>query len=207
MPTNENQVYCAHSRMVDPRTLRAHPLNPNDHPDEQIRLFQEVLRFNGWRRSIAVSTRSGFVTKGHGALLAALSMGLALVPVDDQAYESEEQEIADMVADNKLSEWSNMSHERMAQLMARAGDGLLSAPVMGMDESEFQGLMASMSAQGSMPLAAPGALPHESDDGGGPHDRQPGGEQAPQGGAREMPEQGFQSFAHTCPRCGFGFDK
>ena len=65
-------VYCAHDAVVDPATLVPNVKNPNQHPDNQIQLLGRIIRQTGWRQPITVSTRSGFIVKGHGRLSAAL---------------------------------------------------------------------------------------------------------------------------------------
>lgn len=102
-------IHCAHTDVVDPTSLYPHPKNPNEHPDEQIKVFAGILRYQGWRRPITVSRRSGFITKGHGALKTALTMGLTEVPIDYQDYADEGQELADIVADNQLQRLSVMN--------------------------------------------------------------------------------------------------
>lgn len=102
-------IHCAHDEVADPSSLFPHPKNPNEHPDEQIKVFAGILRYQGWRRPITVSRRSGFITKGHGALKTALSIGLTEVPIDYQDYADEGQELADIVADNQLQRLSVMN--------------------------------------------------------------------------------------------------
>lgn len=94
--------------MVRTAELEPHPKNPNKHPKEQIDRLIKILEYQGWRYPIKVSTRSGFVTSGHGRLLAAKKMGLKEVPVSYQDYDSEEQEYADIVSDNSIAGWAEL---------------------------------------------------------------------------------------------------
>ena len=64
-------VYCAHDAIVKTSELKPNPKNPNKHPQEQIEKLGEIIRGNGWRQPITVSTLSGMIVKGHGRLLAA----------------------------------------------------------------------------------------------------------------------------------------
>jgi DNA modification methylase len=100
----EMKVMCVHKEMVDVDLLQPNPKNPNKHPDEQIKLLAKIMGHQGWRSPIVVSTRSGFITKGHGRLMAAKQNGWTTAPVDRQDYASEADEYADMVADNKIAE-------------------------------------------------------------------------------------------------------
>jgi len=97
-------------------TLVEHPKNPNRHPPEQLRLLGKIIIGNGWRSPICVSTRSGFVIKGHGRLQAARLAGLSEAPVDLQDYATEADEWADMVADNKIAELAEIDAMSLAAL-------------------------------------------------------------------------------------------
>jgi ParB-like chromosome segregation protein Spo0J len=97
-------VYCSHDKLVDVVSLVPNPRNPNTHPDKQIALLAKIIRAQGWRNPIVVSTRSGFITKGHGRLQAAQLLQVELVPVDYQDYATEAAEWADMLADNRIAE-------------------------------------------------------------------------------------------------------
>ena len=102
------KVQCAHQELRPIGELKAHPKNPNQHPERQVELLAKIIEATGWRSPIVVSKRSGYITKGHGRLLAAVRAGFSEVPVDLQDYESEEEELADMVADNDIAELAEM---------------------------------------------------------------------------------------------------
>lgn len=99
-------VQCAHTELVDIDLLVPNPLNPNKHPDSQIKLLAKIMAHQGWRSPIVVSNLSGFITKGHGRLMAAKLNGWTQAPVDRQDYANNADEYADMVADNKIAELS-----------------------------------------------------------------------------------------------------
>jgi hypothetical protein len=109
-------VFCAHDKLVDPRELIGNPRNPNKHPKSQIKLLAKVIQAQGWRAPITVSTRSGFIVRGHGRLEAALEFGAALVPVDCQEYATEAEEWADLIADNRLAELAELAETDEGQL-------------------------------------------------------------------------------------------
>ena len=75
-------VHCAYDELVDIAKLVPNPRNPNRHPDKQIELLAKIIKSQGWRAPITVSTRSGFIVRGHGRLAAAQKLGLTEVPVD-----------------------------------------------------------------------------------------------------------------------------
>lgn len=94
---------CAHTQLVELHKLQPNPKNPNQHPDRQIELLAKIIDYQGQRAPIVVSKRSGFITKGHGRLMAIQKLGWPKAAVDYQAYESEAQEFADLIADNKAA--------------------------------------------------------------------------------------------------------
>jgi 3'-phosphoadenosine 5'-phosphosulfate sulfotransferase (PAPS reductase)/FAD synthetase len=94
--------------MVPLGELRPNPRNPNGHPKKQIKLLAKIFSENGIRRPITVSRRSGLITVGHGRLYAAQLLKLDSYPVDYQDYESDEHEMADMLADNRIPELASM---------------------------------------------------------------------------------------------------
>ena len=106
--TGNPPVRCTFKEMRDPTTLVGHPRNPNQHGPKQIEMLARVIRHQGWRNPIVVSARSGFVIAGHGRLQASLSIGATEVPVDEQEFDSEADEWAHLVADNRIAELAEM---------------------------------------------------------------------------------------------------
>jgi len=94
--------------LVNINELKPHPKNRNKHPREQIERLAKILEYQGWRSPVKVSTRSGFITAGHGRVEAAKHLGWKQVPVDFQEYDSEEQEYADLQADNAIALWAEL---------------------------------------------------------------------------------------------------
>lgn len=101
-------VHCTADQLVEISHLKPHPKNRNKHPKEQIESLAKILKYQGWRYPVKVSLLSGFITSGHGRIEAAKLNGWTRVPVDFQQYESEEQEYADIQADNAIASWAEM---------------------------------------------------------------------------------------------------
>lgn len=137
-------VYCLHSKLVPVGELQPYPENPNTHPPEQLEVYLEVIRGNGWRRAITVSTRSGFITKGNGAFAAALLGQLTLVPVEYQDYASEEEELTDVIADNRLSKLAKMDNSKLAELLLRLDTGELDMRRTGYLEEDLEDFMTKV---------------------------------------------------------------
>jgi ParB-like chromosome segregation protein Spo0J len=106
-------VHCAHDALLSLADLlpKLHPKNANEHPDSQLILYAAAIKARGWRESVTVSLRSGFVVKGNGGVLAAQKLGVDQVPVEFQNYASDEEELADMLAHNRLPELSRTSRQ------------------------------------------------------------------------------------------------
>lgn len=101
--------------------LKRHPKNPNTHSKEQVETLAKIIEFQGWRSPIKVSVRSGFITAGHGRLDAAELRGWTHVPVSFQHYDSDEQEFADLVADNAIAEWSVLDFKSINEAVPEMG--------------------------------------------------------------------------------------
>lgn len=113
------KIRCLFDKMLSINELNPHPKNRNGHPQDQLRRLADILEYQGWRYPIKVSKLSGFITAGHGRLEAARLLGLKEVPVNFQDYESEEQEYADLTADNAIALWAEID---MAGVNADLGD-------------------------------------------------------------------------------------
>ena len=114
-------IHCAHDSMVKIEELCENPRNPNSHPERQIELLGKIIREQGWRAPITVSNRSGYIVRGHGRLQAAQWLGLKTVPVDRQDYESDEAELADLIADNRIAELAIIDDEMLVDLIGELG--------------------------------------------------------------------------------------
>lgn len=102
------KIHCTYNELTPVSSLKPSPKNRNKHSQEQIERLAKILEYQGWRYPIKVSNQSGFITSGHGRLLAAKSLGQTEVPVNFQDYESEEQEYADIQADNAIASWAEL---------------------------------------------------------------------------------------------------
>jgi hypothetical protein len=112
-------VHCSHTAQVDPSSLKPNPLNPNRHSAHQIRLLGEIIKEQGWRNPITVSKRSGLIVRGHGRLEAALLIGCETVPIDSQDYQSDAAELADLLADNRLSELAELDEDGLKAVLEK----------------------------------------------------------------------------------------
>ena len=137
-------VFCAHDAIVPIEKLVPNPKNPNNHPEEQIKLLGRIIKATGWRQPITVSNRSGFIVKGHGRLKAAQMAGLTEAPVDYQEYASEAEEYADLVADNRLAELSEIDNAMLADIFRDIDLDEIPAELTGYTEDEMADLLDAL---------------------------------------------------------------
>ena len=138
-------VYCAYDEILPIGQLRPNPKNPNKHPQEQIEKLGKVIRGNGWRNAITISTRSGLIVKGHGRQLSAELEELKEVPVEYQNYESEEAELADLTADNRIAELAEIDSKMLADVFADIDTGAIDFELSGYSEDEYKEIATALS--------------------------------------------------------------
>ena len=102
------EIKCAYDKLVKIEELKPHPKNPNRHSKEQIERLAKIVAYQGIRRPVRVSKSSGFITAGHGLVQALQSIQEKEVPVNYQDYKDEDQEYADIIADNSIASWAEL---------------------------------------------------------------------------------------------------
>ncbi len=133
---------CRYDKLVEIGDIQRNPSNPNRHSTEQIQRLAKVIERNGWRNPLVVSKRSGYLVKGEGRLLASLSLGLEVVPVEYQDYATDDEEWSDLIADNKMSELSVQDRESLKEIVSKMETVDYSAT--GFSQSEIDSLMDVM---------------------------------------------------------------
>lgn len=104
----------------DPRDLLAHPRNPRTHSAEQIDQVRAAIREWGFTNPPLI-TADGRIIAGHCRTIAAEAEGLQAIPVRvrDQAHPlTEAQELALIVADNKLAENAGWDDAALASILS-----------------------------------------------------------------------------------------
>ena len=134
-------VFCAYDEIIPSAKALPNPQNPNKHPDKQINLLAEIIKQQGWRAPITISTRSGYIVRGHGRLMAARLLGAESVPVDFQNYESDAAEKADMIADNRIAEFSDLDDDILAELLEQINGTDFDIELSGFDIDEISKLI------------------------------------------------------------------
>lgn len=130
---------CRYDELIEIGKIQRNPYNPNKHSPEQIQRLARVIERNGWRNPLVVSRRSGYLVKGEGRLLASLSLGVEVVPVEYQDYATDEEEWSDLIADNKVAELSEQDKEELKVVISKMETTDYSAT--GFSQNEIDGLM------------------------------------------------------------------
>lgn len=139
-------IFCAHDDIVPAQSLKPNPLNPNHHPDEQIKLLAEIIERTGWRQPITISNQSGYIVKGHGRLAAAKLKGWSNVPVDYQNYANQDEEYADLIADNRLAELSETDNQILSEMIDSFEDEDMLA-LTGYDSEDIESILSEISEE------------------------------------------------------------
>jgi len=137
-------VFCVHDEIVLVEKAIPNPKNPNQHSTEQVRLLGNIIRANGWRAAVTISKRSGFIVKGHGRRLAAISIGSNYLPVDYQEYASAAEEWADLIADNRLAELATMDTAMLVDLINEMDTGEVPVELTGYTEEDLAAIIAAL---------------------------------------------------------------
>ena len=146
---SELPIHCKYDKLVSTFSLKPNPENPNIHSNEQIKLLAKIIKKNGWRDKIVVSNQSGMIVRGHGRFEAAKHLRMPHVPVEYQDYEAYIDEVRDLVADNKISEFSHIDKDQMLKLLTNLDGFDIEKELddIGFTESEITKLTGEIDAE------------------------------------------------------------
>lgn len=82
--------------------------NPNKHSPDQIDRLCKIIQYSGFRSPLVISNLSGKLIVGHGRLESAKKLNMVEVPVIYQDFKDADAEYQHMIADNAISEWSDI---------------------------------------------------------------------------------------------------
>ena len=192
-------VYCSHDELVDVVKIVGNPRNPNKHDDRQIELLARVIKEQGWRKPITVSKRSGFVVSGHGRLAAAVKLKAAVVPVDYQDYATEADEWADLIADNRLAELSEIDEDMLSELLNEINETDFDLLLTGYEQEELDALLDfEYPSDGFYPPEPP----HEEDSNTDNY-KDKVDKLKENTGEIDIDNYDEDNYTHECPRCNF----
>mgnify|MGYP003624875231 FL=1 len=103
------KIHCSHTELRKVTELKVHDHSPYIHSKSQINTLTKIITSSGWRNCIVVSSRdNATIVKGRLLYETALSNNWSEVPVEYQNYNSISDEMADMIADNKVTSMSQI---------------------------------------------------------------------------------------------------
>lgn len=135
------EVWCAYDKLVKVEEVIPHPKNPNTHPQNQIKILAQNIRYHGWRHPIVVSKLSGCIVAGHGRLEAAKELGVSIVPVEYQNFASEDNELAVLVGDNRLAELSTLDLNGLQDIIDGFKETNFDAILAGFEPTDLDALL------------------------------------------------------------------
>ncbi|MEI6818090.1 MAG: ParB/Srx family N-terminal domain-containing protein [Verrucomicrobiota bacterium] len=138
---NGIEVWCSFDKLVPVGELKPNPRNPNTHPQRQIELLAKNIRYFGWRQTITISKLTGLIVSGHGRLMAAKHLGVEVVPVDYQDFASENDELAVLVADNRLAELSTVDLNELEKIASEWKSIDFDTILAGFEPADIEGLL------------------------------------------------------------------
>jgi ParB-like chromosome segregation protein Spo0J len=161
------KIECTYDRLVAPGDLTPAKSNPRKHGKEQLRLLEKNIRELGWRYPVVVSKRSGRIVAGHARWEVATRMGLTEIPVDDQDFASDAEELAAIIAGDKLAELAEVDAPMLRDLLGAIDTSDIDLELTGFTECEIAGLTGGPSAEvtedevpepPAVPVTCPGAV-------------------------------------------------
>ena len=88
-------------KFLDPKTLIPAENNPKEHPDDQVEAIARSIKNFGFDQPIVVDQTLEII-KGHGRVLAAIKLGMSVVPVIVRDVEKAEAAL-NRILDNHLT--------------------------------------------------------------------------------------------------------
>lgn len=141
------QTFCSRTKDVPTDSLKAHPKNPNQHKADQVALLAKIIEAQGFRNPIVVSERSGFIVAGHARLAAAQKLGLESVPVDVQKFETEEAELAHLLADNRIAELAEINDDTLKDVLSELSTSDIDMDLTGFDSAAIDEILGQIQVE------------------------------------------------------------
>jgi len=141
------QTFCSRTKDVPTDSLKPHPKNPNQHKADQVALLSKIIEAQGFRNPIVVSERSGFIVAGHARLAAAQKLGLKSVPVDVQKFETEEAELAHLLADNRIAELAEINNDTLKNVLSELSTSEIDMDLTGFDSAAIDEILGQIQVE------------------------------------------------------------
>lgn len=130
---NNNEI-----KLIPIDEIVPNPKNRNSHPEKQIKRLAKILKYQGWRAPLIVSNQSGNLVAGHGRYMAARELGLKVVPVMYQDFDSPEQEYAHGVADNAIASWAELDLSNIHLDLPQLDASFMELDMLGIEKFQLE---------------------------------------------------------------------
>ena len=105
----------------DISTITPYPLNAKKHDKDQVARLAKSIKQFGWRGNPIIVDKEGVIIAGHGRRLAALELGIKMVPVVVEDDMTAEQARAFRLADNRAA-ISDIDNDLLQEELLDLGD-------------------------------------------------------------------------------------
>jgi ParB-like chromosome segregation protein Spo0J len=110
------------AEIVDLASLKPHPRNYREHPDDQIEHIIASIKENGFYRNIILA-KDGTILAGHGVVKASLKMGLRKSPAYRLPLEPDEPQALKILAgDNETGRLAVSDGKQLVELLKGIND-------------------------------------------------------------------------------------
>ena len=112
--------------LADPASLKRHPKNYKDHPEDQVEQLVKSIEAVGIIRNVVVA-RDNTILAGHGIVEAARRLGIARVPVKRLDLDPNEPKALKLLtADNEIGDMALRDHRKLTEMLRQlaANDSL-----------------------------------------------------------------------------------
>ena len=116
--------------------------NPRTHSKEQIQQIATSMMKFGWVNPILVDENFEIIA-GHGRLLAGKELGYTKVPVARLEHLTEQEKMALLIADNKISDNAGWDEEMLQDLLEQLHDSNFDLTALGFSNKEIEKYKAS----------------------------------------------------------------
>ena len=114
------KIHCSHTELRKVTELKVHEHSPYLHSKSQIDTLTKIITSNGWRNCVVVSSRdNATIVKGRLLYETAIANDWDEVPVEYQEYDSLSDEMADMIADNRVTSMSQIDDLVLADVIEK----------------------------------------------------------------------------------------
>jgi ParB-like chromosome segregation protein Spo0J len=138
--TNQNQTFQA--VMTDPKILKHHPRNYQQHPELQLRHIIKSIETHGFYRNV-VTAKDNTILAGHGVIEAALRMGITQVPVIKMDIDADDPRALKLLTgDNEIGNLAVVNDRMLTELLKEVmGTENLDLTGTGFDADQLSNLL------------------------------------------------------------------